>query len=61
MVLGIGKMAHLLKFLVYKHEDLSLDPQHQWKSWAQRHTTVMPELGTQRQVIPGGYWQATLA
>lgn len=40
-------MAHSVKDLLYKDEDLSLNPQELLKSWTCRPESVIPGLGTE--------------
>lgn len=38
-------MLQLAKYLLCKHEDLGLDPQHLCKKWVQGHIPVTPSSG----------------
>ena len=48
-MLDAGEMAQWVECVPRDQEGLSLDSQHHIKSWAWRHTPIMPALGMQRQ------------
>lgn len=48
---GVGEMVQRVKYLVLKHEDLSLNLQHPHKSQAELHI-YNPSLERQRQEDP---------
>lgn len=56
-----GEKAQWVKCLLYRLENLTLDPQHPHKTQTQWLLSVTPTLGANNKQIPGVHHPASLA